>query len=304
MSRPPCRRALPAALASLAALAGVGCAEHVSVPARAPLSDPSSAWARLLEGAVTEQGVDYAAIDDERVVLHQYIAWVGEHGPGLDDLREGDEDKRLAFMANAYNAFVIEDVLRLQVQGSVQEVGAGIWGVKPGSYFFLGRKHRIDGDWQTLFVLEQQDIIGRYQEPLAHMALNCASVGCPPLRFWRPRGLQGQLRRAFKAYLEGGALRETDAGYAVSELLFWYEDDFVAGTGAESLCDYLADFTDGEAHAWMRRHRRRCTLERIPYDWSLNAAPPHSSVGRAKVAEPPLEDEEPIVEDDDEDGQL
>lgn len=315
MSRPctaPCPIVLPFVLPF--ALAWVGCAEHVRVPAQVPAADPSSAWARVLEGAVTPEGLDYAAIDAERVVLHQYLAWVGAHGPGLDELREADEDRRIAWMANAYNAIVINDVLQLQIQDSVQEVGGRVWGLRPGSYFFAGRKHRVDGDWQTLFVLEHQDIIGRYQEPLVHMALNCASVGCPPARYWRPRGLQGQLRRSMRDWLGAGALRETDAGYAVSELLFWYEDDFVAGTGAESLCDYLSDFTEGAAHTWLRRHRRRCTLERIPYDWSLNAAPPGSSVGRAPRVEAPLP-EEPlpeealpedaeIVEDDDEDGQL
>lgn len=298
--RRPARRAWISGLALLAA----GCAEHVRVPAQAPAADPSSAWARVLEGAITPEGLDYAAIDEERVVLHQYLAWVGAHGPGLDELREADEDKRIAWMANAYNAIVINDVLQLQIKDSVQEVGGGVWGLQPGSYFFAGRKHRVDGDWQTLFMLEQQDIIGRYQEPLVHLALNCASKGCPPLRYWRPRGLTGQLRRALRGWLEGGAMRETDAGYAVSELLFWYEDDFVAGTGAESLCAYLADFTEGEAQQWMRRHRRRCTLERIPYDWSLNAAPPGSAAGQAPLPEPAPLDAEEIVEDDDEDGQL
>lgn len=299
-------RNLSALLPALSALL-VGCAEHVTVAAPAPPRDPTRAWGRVVEAAATPQGVDYAYIDEHRDVLHRYIAWVAEHGPIIDDWSDSDEDHSIAFMANAYNAFVIEDVLRLKISDSVLGVGEGIWGIKPGSYFFLGRKHRIDGDWQTLYVLEHQDIVGRYQEPLVHMALNCASKGCPPLRFWRKRGLQGDLRQALRIWLDAGGLVQTDSGYAVSELLFWYEGDFLDWSNKPSLCAYLADHTTGPAAAYMRAHAERCTLGRIPYDWSLNAAP----AGSARPDQlPPVEPEpepEPTTPKgatDDEDGQL
>lgn len=298
---------MPRLLPALLLLGLAGCAEHVTVAAPVPPRDPGAAWGRVLDAASTPAGVDYAYIEQHREVLHRYIAWVGEHGPIIDDWSDADEDRSIVFMSNAYNAFVIEDVLRLQITDSVLKVGDGIWGIRPGSYFFLGRKHRVDGDWQSLYVMEQQDIIGRYQEPLLHVALTCGSRGCPPVRWWRKPSLQSDLRVAFRAWLDGGALRETDTGYAVSELLHWYADDFVDWSNKESLCGYLADHTAGEAAAWMRSHAKRCTLGSLPYDWSLNAAPPGSArPDQLPAPEPEPEPEAPAArnEEAEEDGQM
>ena len=288
-------------------LGASACAEHVTVDAPAPQRDPGAAWGRVLDAASTPAGLDYAYIDQNRAALHRYIAWVGEHGPILDDWSDADEDRSIVFMANAYNAFVIEDVLRLRITDSVLKVGTGIWGIRPGSYFFLGRKHRVDGDWQSLYVMEQQDVIGRYQEPLLHVALTCGSRGCPPVRWWRKSSLQGDLRQAFRSWLDAGALRQTDSGYAVSELLHWYTDDFTDWSNKRSLCGYLADHTAGAAAAWMRGHADRCTLGRLPYDWSLNAAPPGSArPDQLPPAEPEAEAEAPAPRGDatEEDGQM
>ncbi len=290
-----------------------GCAEFVQIPVEVPEEDPSREWSALLQQSITPRGVDYDRIDAERETLHSYLAWVGEHGPGLDEMKEGAEDERIAFMANAYNAFVIEGVLRHQPLRSVLDVGEGPWTIKPGSGFFVGQKFRIDGDWQSLYMLEQQDIIGRYQEPLVHVALNCASRGCPPLRWWSPRGMTGQLRRQMKTWLSRRGMQKTNSGYAVSEIFFWYEDDFLDWSSAENLCQYLLPFvSSADLNACMHEHSYVCPLYRTPYDWDLKrldagpgGARPAQHDGEAPV-EVPAEPDEPEEELGaiDEDGQM
>ena len=63
-----------------------------------------------------------------------------------------------------------------------------------------------------------------------HVAVNCASVSCPPLAVdpYRADALDGQLQAAAKRYL-GSPLGLTVSGdtLSVSSVFKWYGDDFV-----------------------------------------------------------------------------
>ncbi len=262
----------PVALSALALAAA--CTQRVEIDGETPRADPTQAWLRLLESALQDGKVDYDRIDADRGTLHRYLRWVGEHGPVSDGISESKEDRRIAFMANAYNAAVIEGVLRARPIDSVQQVGGWPWSLRPGSGFFYGQKFKVDGSWTTLHVLEQQDLLARYQEPLVHVTLNCASRGCPPLRAWQADDIVGQMRDAMGAWLDSGALVCEGDRCAVSELFSWYEDDFLYWSDAPSLCAYLADFASGANGQWLADHADNCDLDFIPYDWGLNAAGP------------------------------
>jgi hypothetical protein len=271
----PGASAAAAALAAALAAAGLGGCTRYAMDRPAPARDPGPEWRAVLDDAVRADGVDYALIESRRDVLEDFLAYAAEHGPVMDEMRESVEDRRIAFMANAYNAAVIYAVLEHRPLGSVQEVGGGLWSLRPGAGFFLGQEFLIDGSWQTLFVLEHQDIVGRYQEPLVHLTLNCASRGCPPLRYWEGRGLTARMKAALRAWLlTDHGMRWVDDGYAVSEIFFWYEDDFLDWSSAETLCEYLADAATGDRRKWLLQHAEDCPLGRLPYDWSLNEAAP------------------------------
>lgn len=259
-----------------------GCGRRVHVPADVPEDDPSEDWSEVLRRSVRADGVDYDRIDEERETLQRYVAWVSEHGPVRDTMRESKEDRRLSFLMNAYNALVIEAVLQERdrtgaLPGSVKDVRFGPWAVRDNYSFFLGQRFKVDGEWTSLYHLETHRILARYQDPLPHVGLNCASRGCPPVRWWTEKvgrkKLQPQLEDALEDWLEEGALQKTETGYAVSELFFWYEDDFTYWSDADNLCQYLVDYADEDAGEWMLDHFGDCPLERIEYDWTLNAAP-------------------------------
>ena len=274
----------------LALFSLLACGQRIEVDREAPEDDPRDAWAELLEASVTDEGVDYAHIDASRGVLQDYIAWLAEHGPVLDTMRESKEDRRIAFLVNAYNAFVIEGVLRHQPIDLVTEVRFGPWAMRDNASFFLGQRFKVDGEWISLYHLENHRILARYQDPLPHVALNCASVGCPPLRWWeekvRGKKLEKQMERALEDWLADGAMQKTDTGYAVTELFFWYEDDFTYWSDAANLCQYLYDYADADAAEWLYAHYEDCPLERLPYDWRLNAAPEGAAARKAAAGAP------------------
>lgn len=281
--------------AAAALMLTMGCTNRMGIPGGPPPDDPRPAWKDVLQNAVGQRGVHYDYIEERQDVLEDYLAWVAVHGPVMDSMRESAEDNRIAFMANAYNAAVIYSVLKNPDIESVNDVGGGLWSLRPGSGFFLGQEFLIDGSWQTLFMLQQQDIIGRYQEPLVHVTLNSGAKGSPPVKYWEGRRLTNAMKRNMRKWLlSDHGMRWVDDGYAVNEIFFWYAKDFVDWSHAGTLCGYLIDFTAGDRQAWLEEHEEECPLGTIPYDWSLNAAP------RAATPDPEPEDEDDGEDDEEE----
>ena len=105
-------------------------------------------------------------------------------------MRYSQADRKIAFLINAYNASVIAGVLNNggRSLSSVLDVTAGTFPAR-GAGFFLGQTFQIDAEWLTLYHLEHQYLLGDFEEPLIHAGLNCASVGCPPLRYYTGSGL-------------------------------------------------------------------------------------------------------------------
>jgi len=255
--------------------ASVACTTHFAAPGPEPAEDPNPAWADLLEEAVTEDGVDYTLLAENRDTMDAFLSWVAVHGPNADDLNESKEDTRMSIMANAYNASVLRAVMHHEVQESVLEVGGGLWSLRPGSKFFLGQQFRVNGEYQSLYFLEQQDIIGRYQEPMLHITLNCASRGCPPLRYWHDEKMISQMKQAFRRWLRSDDAIRADPssdGYQLNEIFYWYADDFTDWSDAVTVCDYLSGYATGQRGVWLREHAEDCPYNPIPYDWSLDAS--------------------------------
>lgn len=257
-----------------------GCARRVQVERPPPEDDPSEAWAALLEEAAGPGGVDYMRIQQDRAVLEDYLAWVGAHGPRTEAWRESKEDMTMAFWINAYNAAVVLGVLDNWPLDSVRDVDIGVFR-PPGTGFFNGQKFYIDGEWTSLHNLEHVLLVNRYQEPLVHAALNCASKGCPELRWYKDRALQVQLSRAMRQYLASdvgmapqGRVHDNGSadGWAASQIFHWYADDFTDWSDAATVCEYLATYATGPRRRWLKDHAEDCPLQSIPYDWSLNAA--------------------------------
>jgi len=256
-------------------LAGtLGCTTRFAAPGPEPEEDPNEAWADVLAQAATPEGVDYTVLADNQDVMDAFLSWVAVHGPNADDLSEGKEDKRMSIMANAYNASVLRAVMHHEVQASVREVGGGLWALRPGSKFFWGQKFRVNGEYQSLYFLEHQDIIGRYQEPLVHITLNCASRGCPPLRYWRDEKMISQMKRALRDWLKTDDAMRLDPGgqgYQLNEIFYWYADDFTDWSDAVTVCDYLSTYASGDRRNWLEAHAEDCPVNPLPYDWSLDA---------------------------------
>ena len=252
----------------------ISCQTRFDPPEATTDSDPSAAWAEVVELISSEEGVDYVVLKEHKDILDLYISWMAKHGPREDRISIRKGKKRLSFFINAYNAAVLYALLEQPELESVQDLSRGLF-PSGGPGFFLGQEFKIDGEWVSLFFLEQQYILGNFQDPIIHAALNCGSKGCPQLRYFKEKNLDEQMEEALEDFLNGqsGSRPPQSANdpWRVSELFFWYEKDFTDWSLSDNLCEYLRPYARGELSYWLeKRAKQPCTLESFPYDWSLN----------------------------------
>ncbi len=248
------------------------CGRDVSMPA-APEADPTRRWERALRAVVTPDGrVDYDALRARRADLEAFVGYIGDHGPETDGMRLLDDDRRLAWHLNAYNALVLYGVLLVEPIASVRDVPAPAG--PPGTGFFWWWRFRIDRERMSLHWYEQGLIFPTYQEPLAHAALNCASVSCPPMRdeLYRAKDLDAQLRDQMQRWVTGGgAVVEEGDGFVFNAIFDWYADHFRDYAGADTPCAAVRPYADAALAAALDA-RPACPHRFAPYDWSLNGA--------------------------------
>jgi hypothetical protein len=131
----------------------------------------------------------------------------------------------------------------------------------------------------------EQDMLrkrGRYDDPRIHFAVNCASIGCPPLReeaFVADR-LEAQMDAQAQRFLSDRSRNRWNAASAkleLSKIFDWYGEDFRLGhLGMHSVAAFVARHADALADAPAARERIRseqASMVYLDYDWRLNDAP-------------------------------
>lgn len=206
-------------------------------------------------------GVDYAAWKKSGTagldrVLKNAAAWA------LYDSAQAVE--KMVFFINAYNAFVVRDVLEKYPVASVKDI--------PG--FFDVKKHAIAGGEYTLDQIEKKLIKAVASgDPYIHFALVCGGKGCPTLRSRTYRASSWMADAANQAQgfvAEPAKFRFDEEAYVlhVSELFHWYRNDFEVGE--ITLPRWIGPHLSlGVA---MKMAASEPPVEFLPFDWSLNDA--------------------------------
>ena len=256
------------------------CQNQISPSIPPSSTNPSIEWELLLQKAQQKSDdgsilLDYDLIEENKDILEAFVVWNGTHGPISEKMTLREANRKIAFLFNAYNAAVIYGVLENNLHKNnknVLDVSQGFW-VSDGAGFFLGQQFFIDQEWISLFILEQQYILGTFQDPLLHAGMNCASKGCPPIRFWKEKTLKKDLKKHFENFINSPqGSKNIDGKWFFSELFQWYEQDFVQWTQEPNLCAYLLTFAEqDDLQSYLEEQvTYGCHLEFFEYDWALN----------------------------------
>ncbi len=230
---------------------------------------------KTLENDGLVSAFDYrAALDDpdtQRILdmQSQYLA-------GFDISALDNREKAIAFWNNAYNFFMIYQILTERDGGRIVD---SVWDYG-GRYspfhsnVFERKRFTIGDTTYSLDDMEKGMLLGDkfqakgWKDARVHFTVNCAAVGCPPLRadIYTEDNIDALMtentRRAFNTprhlRMEGNTLY-------VTELFKWYEADFVAEQ--VSIKDFIRAYADD---AVIDRVNTATRIRYFDYDWSLN----------------------------------
>jgi hypothetical protein len=181
-----------------------------------------------------------------------------------------------AFLINAYNAFTIEKILtRYPDLKSIRDFG-NVFGNPWKDRFFT-----LFGQPTSLDMIEHETLRkeGVYDDPRVHVAVVCASIGCPMLRneaFTADR-LEAQLEDAMKRFLSDRSRNRYNAKarkLEVSRIFDWYGKDFDKGhkgfTSVKATLGKYADLLVDQPEDRAAVRDQKADVAFLEYDWSLN----------------------------------
>lgn len=275
-------------------IAGVVVWKFVVAPTPPPLRFESAAahgsnanalagYATTLKRFVNEQGlVNYQALQANRAELDAFAASVGTLDAAVYE--SWPEAEKIAFLINAYNALTLEAILAnypikpslagtLAPKNSIRQI-PGVWDKL--EFQLLGKPATLD-------VIEHQMLRKQFNEPRIHLALVCASIGCPTLRNepYEAARLNEQLDDQTRKLLADPLKFKLDRQARVvriSPLFKWYGGDFVNRYAAQqpaghsdaerAVLNYFGSLLAPAEREWLSKESYE--IQYLDYDWSLN----------------------------------
>ena len=220
----------------------------LNLAATAEFTDAADA---LLKTYVRGGGVDYASIKKSGK-LPPLVAQIAE-----TDLGALAGNERKAFLINAYNLLVINQVVEQLPLRSVLDVKG----------FFDANRQTVGGRQLTLNQLEKDLLLKETGDARLHFVLVCGALGCPPITdfAYRAAKLDAQLDRQTRLALnDADFIRVSGDAVAVSKIFEWYAGDF--GGGKSGVRAFIAKYRNSALPEGK--------LTYYEYDWALNQAAP------------------------------
>jgi len=215
--------------------------------------------------------VDYRGFQGDRQALKAYLN-------GVSAVNQADYDgwskpQKLAFLINAYNAFTVELILTEYPNlKSIKDLGSVIRSPWKKKFFtLLGKERSLDDIEQGMIRAP-----GSFDEARIHMAVNCASIGCPALRdeAYLADRLDAQLENSVVRFLSDHSrnrFNPQSGRLEVSKIFDWYAKDFTARAGAvESWLSAYADRLTDDPRQQQLIREKSARLAYLDYDWALN----------------------------------
>ena len=186
------------------------------------------------------------------------------------------KDKANAFWINTYNFYMVHIILQKGFESGKLKISS----VKDlGNFFnpyriFKSEINLVAGKKMSLDQIEKETLLGPeyakkgWKDARIHFAVNCASVGCPPLRkeiyqaATLDKTLNENIKKAFKTPIH---LKMDGKILYLTHLFKWYEDDFKQHSGG--IKKFIYQFVDEGLKKEIQETKE---IEFINYSWKLN----------------------------------
>ena len=233
------------------------------VPATEGVPSSVTDWEKIWTGVLTRNvdpvgRIDFASFVRDHADLDKVVGFVALNDPVSRPDMFPDENARLAYYINAYNALAMHGVVDAGVPES-------LGGLRKITFFYL-RTFNVGGKQISLYDLENK-VIRPMKEERIHFLLNCMVVSCPrlPRTAVSPDNLEGRLDAAARAFIGESRNVQIDLGareVRLSAIFKFYTEDFTGH--APSLIGYINRYrTDRIPEDFKVRF--------LDYDWTVNA---------------------------------
>ncbi|MFC2091507.1 DUF547 domain-containing protein [Elusimicrobiota bacterium] len=179
----------------------------------------------VLDKYVTSSGsVDYDGLSKNRRELDIFIKDAADLKES--EFKEWDEQERIAFWINIYNALTLKTVVDNYPLKSIKDIGSVFKSVWDKLEF------TVIGKEMTLNHIEHGILRKDFNEPSIHMAINCASKSCPTLLGvpYSGRELDVQFDLQSRKFLSNTGNFNVDRNKNIvylSSIFKWFGGDFV-----------------------------------------------------------------------------
>jgi len=243
-----------------------------------------SLYAKVLEAYVNDKGmVNYAGLKQDQEDFRAFLQSMANLEPTV--YASWPEADQIAFYSNAYNALTIRAILNhypIRASGlsalrypknSIRQIDGG----------WKKLKCRVMGRSVTLDHIEHGILRKDFAEPRIHMAIVCASIGCPILRNEPYTGerLDEQFEQQSIEFLKRpSALRVDLAKGAIhlSPIFKWFGEDFEKAYNTDqfpgqnrtdqAVLNFVAQHASPTVGNFLEAAERKVAYS--DYDWSLN----------------------------------
>jgi hypothetical protein len=240
-----------------------------AVAAPAAFDQAHKAWTGVLAAHVKDDTFDYKALKKDHARLDEYLAAL--EAVKADDFAKWTKNERFAFWINAYNAYTVKRVVDGYPIASIKDLGdekVSVWDrelVPLGALAPDLKKSKL-----TLNDIENKILRPVFKDARVHAAINCASVGCPPIRneAFTAETLDKQLDDSVKRWLADPTRNRFDPKkqtIEVCQVFDWFKDDFVRDAG--SVTAWIAKYAPDQA--WLA-DAKKVDVKFVEYSWKLN----------------------------------
>ncbi|UCC82635.1 MAG: DUF547 domain-containing protein [Gemmatimonadota bacterium] len=267
---------------AVAALGGSG------EPARGQAFD-HAALDTVLALYVQDSRVDYTALKYGRATLDRYLDRLA--AVDADEFAGWPEAEQIAYLINAYNAYVLETVIdNYPIEGSgffKKLTSPRRFGLPPNSIrhidgVFNRIRHGAAGAEMTLDEIKRAALGTKYNEPRIHFALVGSAVSGPPLREEAYRGdrLDEQLDEQGRRFLNDPRKNRFEVERRrvyLSKIFDWHGEDFEQFAGEsgyerdrkiDGVLNFVSRYLIGRVTEFLESEEYKVQFE--SYDWTLN----------------------------------
>jgi Protein of unknown function, DUF547 len=222
--------------------------------------------------------VNYVELGKDRAALKSYLDSLSAVTDA--DFKTWSKAQQMAFLINAYNGYTLELILQNYPTKSIKDIG-GTFDNRWKRKFF-----KLLGSESFLDKIEHDTLRkpGLYNEVRVHFAVNCASIGCPPLReeAFTADKLDKQLEEQAVRFLSDRSRnRYANGKLEVSMIFKWFSVDWESNykgfdgktTPITSRNDYFARYAKQLADSPADQQKiaeGKVEIGYLDYDWALN----------------------------------